>query len=86
MEYRVIPRIIVYGGPGSGKSTLCAKIAEIFQVVHVFFKDCQAQNLRKNPRRPCGPFWYHLELQGPQFDRSRPNFQFFCSAVSSRKV
>ena len=35
MEYRVTPRIIVYGGPGSGKSTISAKIAEIFQVVHV---------------------------------------------------
>ena len=34
-EYRLIPRIIVFGGPGSGKSTLSAKIAEIFQVVHV---------------------------------------------------
>ena len=31
----------------------------------------QLQNLRKYPRRPCGSFWYHLELQGPTFDRFR---------------
>ena len=34
-QYRVIPRIIVYGGPGCGKTTLCGKIAETFNVVHV---------------------------------------------------
>ena len=27
-----------------------------------FFTVVQAQTLRKYPRRPCGSFWYHVEL------------------------
>ena len=37
----------------------------------------QLQDLRKYPRRPCGSFWYHLELREPKFDRFR-HFFIFC--------
>ena len=46
----------------------------------------QLQNLRRYPRRPCGSFWYHLELQGPTFDQFHLNFQFLFSLCLTLKV
>ena len=42
----------------------------------VFFGICQAQILRKYPRRSCGSFWSGLELRRTNFDRFRSIFQF----------
>ena len=42
-----------------------------------FCKAFQAQHMRKYPRWHCGSVWYHLELQGPTFDRVRQTFSLF---------
>ena len=73
--------MVALGGRG-GRATATLTSAIFFSK---FFKVVQLQNLRKYPRRPCGSFWYHLELWGPRFDRFRSIFPLFCWSFDPHK-
>ena len=87
LSIRPLWRLLIYSrgllwSPwGEGGERATATSAIFFNFSKVF----QIQNFRKYPRRPYGSFWYHSELRGPNFDRFRSRFQFFCCFVDPQK-